>query len=255
MPIQISNIQAQKLLSDEGYQYLTSAIVANGTIHVGNQVNIDRFKDLDDSIIAGAGIAYFAEHSAKPIETLLSTEGYNAYSLLTRNNLSEVDDAKSRLTQYLIGKTTALRLMSSFGLFGAMLITNEEDSINDCILTPAAMMLVNNKVDKNSFNQFDPFQEYIDQESEHSYGPVMEYVLRSLHVSDLKFSAVYHKRALPIFVQMMRDIPEAEMIDLRNRFDTWVLNNVTDYDKFVVVAVGALQIFYMQVLTKSDWPK
>jgi hypothetical protein len=255
MPIQMTNLQAQAYLSDVGYKLLTSAIIAHGSPYVGNQVNLSTFNEFNDSAVAAGAIAYFEEQTTLTLNAILSTEGYNAYTLLLRNNQVEADAIKAMLTQHLIAKPTSVRQVVSFGLYGAMLTHAEEESDDDCILTPAAMMLIKERTSSDALNTFELFETYVDGESELSYCPVMEYVLRTLRVADLKFSAVYHKRALPIFVQMMRSVPEIEIDELRKRFDNWIMSNITDYEKFGVVVVGALQIFYRQMLAKSDWPK
>jgi len=249
MSMQMTSTQARKLLTSEGFQMLERAIAQNGSPFIKG---LDAFENIPNTVIVTGSMLYFEQQCVLPLNTILSIEGLNAYKLLLRNRAKEAKAVQTLLSEKLYTQPTPMQQLAAFGLFGALL---EEIEAEDDILTPAAALLMQERITQDNSSLFELFQVYIEAEDEHSYGPVLEYILRTLHVSDMKFSVVYHKRALPIFVQMMRTIPKDKLPELRKRFDDWVIANVADYAQFGLVAFSALQIFYHQMLTKTDWPK
>jgi len=254
--ISLTTKQAQALLTDKGFALIDKALTTSGTRLITDNLQLSVVDNIIDPAVAAGAILYFEEQCPYVIDSILNPYAIRAFELLMRNYPVEADAAKATLAQRLSTKADTVKLIVSFGLFGSLLNIAEETADNDCILTPAAMMLIREQVPDDPSALFDLFQAYIDSESELSYGTIMVFVRDMLNAHDLKFSHVYHARALPIFVQMMRNIPVTEYADLDMRFKQWLLANVPNdkHAEFATVAVGALQVFYRQMLEKSDWP-
>lgn len=235
-------------------------------IHMMDNV-IERIRDarmpttdlanIPDPAVAAAGLQIFAEKCTKPLANILSRNGYKAYELLLRNFQVETQAAVSTMKSRLSTSNDDMHIAIGFGLFAGTLAGVESEMPVNSVLTPTAMLLVEQLARQADSSLFESFEDYIDQESEHSYGPIMSFIPKVLHATDLKFSHVYAANALPVFVQMMRNIPSDELIELDKRYYNWMATHVPhdQYDSFAAIAMSALQIFYNRILEKSDWPK
>jgi hypothetical protein len=257
--ITLTSTQAEHYLTPKGYEMIDHAIMNTGSRTIYDSLHLGAIDNIVDPAVAAGSIMYFQEQIPLLLEDVLNAEGMRAYDLLFRNYPVEADAAKTTLAQRLSTKHSNVRFAVSFGLFASLMSETEDSLQDDCILTPAAMMLTREHTiddDIQRIRLFDLFQQYISTESEFSYGAIMMYLLKVFNAPDLTFKHIYHTRALPVFVQMMRNIPKTELDDVIARFESWMTTNIIpeDIHAFGTIATGALQVFYQRIVETSDWP-
>jgi hypothetical protein len=247
--IALTSDEAREFLTEFGFDIIAKYIY---TEQHSSPLNVT-FTDLSDSAIASGAIQYFEEYSALKLHKVLNKYGLDAYNVLTRNNKADSITVKDILESSMYTYSTQYKLLNSFGVFATTILNADHERI----LTPAAFMIIQDRIAGVDENLFKLFEAYVNSAPLFSIAPILECVPRTLHASDLKFSAIYHPRALPIFVQMLQTIDPTILNTHRDNFNNWLITNVpsSQFEAFGVVAAGALQSFYDNLLEKSDWPK
>lgn len=255
--ISLTDQQARDLTTTHGYEIISSLVRKLSVQGIQETMQLTSIENICDPAVAAGAFLYFEEQIDQPLQSILNKATYEAYELLTRNHRVETEAAKTTLAQRLSVRPSHIKLLTAFSLFGGLLNMVADEMEQDSILTPAALMLVRESTPNDSLVIFELFQKYIDDENEFSYGPILGFIPRMFNASDLKFSHIYSERALPVFVQMMRIIPNTELALLEARFAAWLTSTVPngDYSAFIAVAASMLQIFYRQIVIKAIWPK